>query len=69
MVGVELRLQSGDAFETAFSDPDGTYQIALNAPPDVSAMLYVDKPGSVPQQQTYAHKPDGDQDFCLEPQP
>lgn len=55
--------------ETAYSDPNGNFTIALNEPPTASATLLLDKPTYAPLTRDLSKAPDERLNFCLEPKP
>jgi len=72
LVGVRLELVLVDGVSsqesvTAYSDPDGSFEAALNEPPGVSVRLVADKPGYASEERSYAGAPSAPDDFCLAP--
>ena len=68
-VKVELILKSGvsaDETSVAYSDPDGTFSVALDEPPSASARLVLEKPGYAGQEQDYSQASTS-QVFCMTP--
>jgi hypothetical protein len=74
LVGVRATMCLGEGISDseksiAYSEPDGTFHAELNEPPSVSATLELDKPRYKTLRRTFSKKPDGRQQYCLEPQP
>ncbi len=74
LVGARARLDLRDGISdseenTAYSAPDGTFDVALNEPPDVGSVLTLDKPRFKPLTREFSQAPEGRQNFCLEPLP
>ena len=59
---------SADETSVAYSDPDGTFSVALNEPGSASARLVLEKPGYATQEQAYSQAPKS-QALCMNPVP
>ena len=71
LVGVKVQLiledgVSADETSVAYSDPDGTFSVALNEPESASARLVLEKPGYTTREQDYSQA-SSSQMFCMMP--